>query len=222
MTLIQTIRIALLSTIAAAALTPGVHPPTAQAAVEPRYVVHVGSYTAVNETGTDWLGSDEIYGGVAVTDAAGRTVGQLRTQLFTSVDTGDVKIPHSDQNCTPLRKLTYLAGNGAFPDGKAGDRWTCPTTTSPAGALAAPFTVTTAVFEQETCTHGACTHPDYYRSALVARNSYDQALGRSSLQFSAAGLAKDLPLPKGQRSYVTEHRGAGAHYRTAVVVTRVQ
>ena len=194
---------AVLLTLAGLAVT---HP--AGAATAPRYVVSVTKLTAVDESGADWLGSDEVYGGFQATDPrTGAAIAGFRSHLINGFDTGESKNLHADKNCLPARHvLAFESGRTSFYDARAGDRWLCSTAlpSTPTG-IAAPFVVTGQLYEDDDCilTSGCARERN---QVLGAWQLGDQDLGRAALSFTAEGLAADLTAIGLNKSYPMHHR----------------
>lgn len=209
---------------AGAALTGALAPPPAYADADAKYVVSVTSIRAVDESGPDWAGSDETYGGYQATDPRnGAFIAGFRTQFFTSFDTGDTKFLDSDKQCLPTRQvLARRSGRTTFYDARGGDRWTCnPTSTSP-GGISAPFTITGQLYDQEGCASLFSAECHEGRNQVLGRwLDGDQSVGKGTLALSAAGLAADLPSVGSTRSYEMTHKANGAHYKSLVTIQRV-
>lgn len=194
----------------------------ADANTSARYVVSVTAIRAVDESGPDWAGSDEVYGGFQAIDPRNsKTIAAFRTQFFTSFDTGNIKYPDYDKRCFPPRQiLAFHSGRASFWDARGGDRWTCDATATVTAGINAPFTVQARLYDEEGCS--------LFADCAIERNEVlgawlngDQSLGLGSLSFSAAGLAADLPTVNSLRTYEITHKGSGAHYKSQLTIQRV-
>jgi hypothetical protein len=203
--------------LAAAALLTTLSAPTAQAAVTPRYIVTVDSFTAVEESGNDWFGSDEVYGGFEITDDDGEYEAGFRSQLIKGFDAGETKYLDLDRNCLPHRQLLERVSRNPFLDARAGDRWLCTASNTLRG-VTGPITITGHLYEQESCPVD-CTYLRHF--LLFPWLADDESLGRAELSFSEAQLGLLFPTVGKSRQYTMEHRDSGAHYRSSILITRV-
>ncbi|NHC15686.1 hypothetical protein [Motilibacter deserti] len=204
-------------TAAAAALVGGAllaPSASASAATAPEdlskaYMVQVLNVHAVDETGPDWFGQDEIYAGFRVTYPRGSTA-ETQTAKF-GMDTGDTRTIAADQSCLSHPMPTVNTGR-PWLSALDGDTWTCHQY-----ALHAPFSVTSHVWEEE-----GRWSPFTAASSLGATSPDDQSLGRVTTSFSQEGLDADLRFPGWTKNYVVDHRKDGAHYRITVRVFRTK
>ncbi len=82
-----------------------------------RFIVVAEDFTAVDESGADWPGSDEIY---AIWTSGGTGA---RTSVFEDVDTGETKNFRDDERCIyPMQDRT---GTDTLLIADDGDRWGC-------------------------------------------------------------------------------------------------
>lgn len=90
--------------------------------IQPMYKLEALGFTAVDETGWDWAGSDEIYAVWRSYSPLGSNT-QVSTKIVDDVDSGD----HIDFH--PLQSCIYpIAGNELFIDGRYGGEgsgWVC-------------------------------------------------------------------------------------------------
>ena len=88
----------------------------------PRFTVTATQFRAVDETGTDWLGADEIHFG-AVDRQAGHQI--AITKLWTGLDTGDTRQVPSTQRCLNHDHLAVDRRSDGQPEGYEEDEWSC-------------------------------------------------------------------------------------------------
>ncbi len=88
---------------------------------EPRFKLEALRFKAIDETGFDWLGSDEVKVVIWVLDyPPTRTI----TKKFENVDTGDTMSIPLDQSCIlPIAGLSTIHAN--IFRGDEGDTWSC-------------------------------------------------------------------------------------------------
>jgi hypothetical protein len=203
--------------LAAAALLATLCAPTARAAGTDRYIITVDSFTAIEESGNAWFGSDEVYGGFEITDDAGEGEAGFRSQLIKGFDTGETKYLDTDRNCLPHRQLLERVGKNLFLDARAGDRWLCTRSNTTSG-LSGPFTITGHLYEQESCPANCGYLRQFLLSPWLAD---DESLGRTHMYFSEPKLWLDFPTVGTSRVYTMLHRDSGAAYRSNIIITRV-
>lgn len=104
-----------------------------------RYVVEAISFKALNETGVDFLGSDEV----VVRYAIGETM--MLTGIYGSVDTGETHQLRSGQQCI------FPAID---PDGIYNRRWSCN-----AGGASGPVNFQITLYEFDGFLRGVLTNP---------------------------------------------------------------
>ncbi len=84
--------------------------------LQPMFMVEALGFTAVDETGWDWLGSDEIY-------AVWHSNAIVSTKIVDDVDSGESSDFHQLQSC-----INPIAGNEIIIDGRyggVGSGWVC-------------------------------------------------------------------------------------------------
>ena len=196
----------------------------AHADANARYVVSVVSIRAVDESGPDLAGSDEIYGGYQATDPrTGSSITGFRTQFIKGFDSGETKQLDLEKQCLPPRQvLAFPSGRANFYDGRAGDRWTCQAVGSTPAGMTAPFTITGQLYDEEGCSSLFSDECAAGRKHVLGRwLDGDQNVGKGTLAFSVAGLSADLPAVGASRPYEMTHKVSGAHYKTLIFVQRV-
>ncbi len=81
-----------------------------------RFIVEADSFTAVDESGLDWSGSDEIYA-IWTSGESG-----VSTSIVDDVDTGDtVAFPRTENCIFPIE----APDSGRLLSGERGDEWSC-------------------------------------------------------------------------------------------------
>ena len=85
---------------------------------QPKYVIKASSFHAVDESGTDWLGSDEPYWRFRALAPDGR-FHVTDSRVFGDIDSGDTAFFNSSEGCLYLScdSCPLLACGGAAPDG---------------------------------------------------------------------------------------------------------
>lgn len=158
------------------------------------YTVTVLQIRAIHETGfTNFGSSDTIKGFFGVGTAP--TIG---TRTFGGFDAGETRTIAPDQRCVTAPRV--LKNNGSsFLTGREGDSWGC----SIIGA-SAPFSVVGILQERD----------DFL-------TDIDTKFLEAQLNFSATGLATDLPTLGANRDYTSDLRESGGHYRVTYQVARV-
>ena len=139
----------------------------------PRYIVRARSFHAQNESGVDWLGSDEVYGLWRV----GSTL--AGTSVFGDVDTGNTRDFKQEQNCIyPMDTTGYL-------DGRSGDTWDCL-----AEGASGPIEFDIALWESD----GLQLIPFCFDTGIDPEpNCEDDHLGSRSFSYSESELSSLLP-----------------------------
>ena len=150
---------------------------------QPRYVLQAIQFHAIDESGYDWLGSDEIFGAFY---ADGNIA---MTDVFGDVDTGDTRQFGVTERCiTPIAALVPGTDDG---DGRwsseSGDQWR-----SAEQGRAAPIDVTIALFEDDS-PFEFWTWSCFYRDNVPPHDCPDDRIGERDLSFSAAELAAVMP-----------------------------
>jgi hypothetical protein len=85
---------------------------------QPKYMIKASSFHAVDESGTDWLGSDEPYWVFGALALDGRRHAKF-SRVFGDIDSGDTAFFNSSEGCLYLScdGCALLACGGAAPDG---------------------------------------------------------------------------------------------------------
>jgi hypothetical protein len=153
----------------------GVHP-------EPRFKLEALRFRALNETGIDRFGSDEIYVTIHVPARKVATI----SQVFGDVDAGETRSIPLDQSC-----ILPIAGVSAPKtlSGFEGDSWSCSRDGAPG-----PFSFTVVLREKDP--EENCAIPFYcgYTPGLVEGeepgpiDSHDDLIGRHEVVYSMEEL----------------------------------
>lgn len=194
--------------------------------VAPTYRVKMLKFRAADESGYDWLGSDEVYWVVSSVGADG-TAATFKTRTFGDVDTGETRTFGASEGCA----FPTTCGSAVAPDGIGMSIQLIEEDNGDAAAIVAKA----ASWFKKAGDLGDFADPttwllkamgymgtvaDYISSWLE-----DDLLGSRTLTYSPSQLASRLPAPG--RSY-TETRyfggldtSGGADYYLTLRVTRV-
>ena len=154
---------------------------------EPRFVVEAVSFTAIDESGLDWAGSDEVY--AVWTSAGTRAV----TSVFGDVDTIETRSFLSGQRCIyPIRPPK--AGNTDLYAGD-GDEWGCW-----AAGRSGPVEFSVWLFEDDSGGFPPC-----FDGAKV--DCYDDLIGTFDFSLSSEELVAHALPAEGSSRLITETLG---------------
>ena len=147
----------------------------------PLYGVKVHSFEAIDESGADWAGSDEVFG--LFLSNRGYTV---RTRTYGDVDTGESRFIQLGERCLAPQHL--LSGGPSVGVLRApGDSWNCP---SSKGGVEGPLNLRLSLYEDDECRAilGCFNpyHPD-------VRDPEDDLIGETFVTYSRSYLASRLP-----------------------------
>jgi hypothetical protein len=159
-----------------------VRPPTPPQAPsgEPRYTVEVLNFQAIDESGADWSGSDEVFG------IFGSTSGyNTRTRTHGDVDSGTFVTFAGEERClTSQRVLSGGIDRGWLV--APGTRWEC----DPRG-VPGPIGLRLELFEDDDCN---AFFPSCFNTYVPpVRDPNDDLIGRVETTYSASELASRLP-----------------------------
>jgi hypothetical protein len=149
----------------------------------PLYTVEVHGFRAIDESGYDWAGSDEVFG--LFDSTRGYAV---RTGRYGDVDSGDFRRIGSQERClAPQRILAGgpVAGWLIAPE----TRWDCRPSSST--GVAAPIGLTLRLYEDDPCSAfvpPACFNP----FAPAVRDPRDDLIGRVEVTYTSAQLESRL------------------------------
>jgi hypothetical protein len=139
---------------------------------ERRYKVEAVSFHAVDESGPDWLGSDEIY--ASWRDPKSGVVSI--TPIYEDVNTGDTVVLDPHQHC--ILPLNGIPSN-AFPQA-------CPDE----GGVPGPFEFEVALFEADRSLFNFCPqHPGFINAECIDDDLIDQ----KTVSFTTAELEAAMP-----------------------------
>jgi hypothetical protein len=148
---------------------------------QPRYTVEAHGFKAVDESGADWTGSDEVFG-VFEEDRGYLSV----MRRYGDVDTGEFRRLHNHERCIYPHRVLHTNGTSSaigpllWPPS---DTWEC----NPRGA-AGPFNLHVTLWEDDQ-DHDPGTEFDPY----IIRDEDDDLIGYADWSYSAAQLASELP-----------------------------
>ena len=193
---------------------------------QPRYKVKAVSFHAVDESGWDWTGSDEIY---PVFSAVGPDGSQhtTRSHVFGDIDTGDTGYFNADEGC-----LYISCSGGAAPYGmgfsiqlRENDLGEIPRILAD---TAEGFRKIGGLVDEYTAQHWAATaFVDMGNCVGTILNQLwaDDLIGSQTYSYSSEYLASKLPAVGGTftdtRTYSGASTSGGAVYTMDVAVTRV-
>ncbi|MBI1186732.1 MAG: hypothetical protein GC206_05280 [Alphaproteobacteria bacterium] len=160
----------------------------------PRFTAEAMIIHAINETGWDRSGSDEVY--VVFED---RNNGQRRfTESFGDVDTGETRRIRGANAC--MGPLDYAGYDNAYMPPAA---WRCR---SPGEAGGLDFTIT--LYEQDGWSPFACAVTPNQQA--YKKNCDDDLIANFAYRYSAARLVQMMPEIGDMRRITTETRGGYA------------
>jgi hypothetical protein len=154
-------------------------PGTQSAPGEPLYTVEVHGFTAIDESGYDWTGSDEIFG--IFYSNRGDSV---RTSTYGDVDTGEFRRIASGERCLAPQ---HLVSAGPVIPGwlwAPYNSWDCPPS---AGGVPGPIRLILELWEDDPCP--GCSNP----YVPEVRDIADDLIQRILLSYTAGGLESRLP-----------------------------
>jgi hypothetical protein len=161
--------LALLPTAVASATTPA-----------PTFSAKLVSFHANDESGADWLGSDEVYAGFL--DRSEGTLQYAWTSTHNSVDSGDTKTIASGERCVTRNDLTYDANGDGDRQPREGDVSLC------FGSRIPTFEI--ALYDKETSWKYWLFNPNCICTRL---HEDDELLFHGSYQYSAPTLMSLMP-----------------------------
>jgi hypothetical protein len=187
-----------------------------------RYRVSVSSFTAIDESGIDWTGSDEPYW-IFSTVGTGGTASTRASQVFGSIDSGDTQSFGVADGC-----LWGCGGSGApapFGIGLSVQLWE-----QDLGHVDQTLYDTASFFQSAGPILTATGAPAWVGTATTAMGKAmdyilgwadDDLLGTNTYAFDAAGLAAALP-NRGMSFTDTRHyNSSDADYTLTMVVSRI-
>jgi hypothetical protein len=148
---------------------------------EPRYTIEVLHFRALDESGADWNGSDEVFGLFHSTRGY-----STRTSKHGDVDSGDFRRIASGERClAPQRILSGGTTEGwlVAPDGT---RWECDSRGTPG-----PIGLRLELWEDDGCNP---FFPSCFNTYVPpVRDPNDDLIGRVEVTYTASQLASRLP-----------------------------
>ena len=133
--------------------------------LQPRFKIEAVGVKALDESGPDWLGSDEIY---AITQAADHTT---RTETLDGVDTGETHLFASNLDC-----IVPSHGWGVYPCDEAG--------------VDGPLSFTVHLYEEDFDWGSVFGH---FRPWSPEPGPYDDLIGRQTITLTEAQLLTAMP-----------------------------
>jgi hypothetical protein len=147
----------------------------------PLYSVEVHGFRAIDESGIDWPGSDEVFGLFRSTRGY-----STKTSVYRDVDSGDFRRFGNQERCLAPQRI--LSGR---PFGSVlvapGDRWDCSPSTT--GVLA-PIGLTLALWEDDACGHFPECFDSTSPEGIVDPN--DDLIGRTEVTYDSLELERRL------------------------------
>lgn len=177
-----------------------------------RFKLEAVSFRALDETGIDLLGSDEVYVSIHVPAHKLAT----RTQVFGGVNAGDTTSIPADQSC--ILPIAGVRGPTSF-NGYAGARWNCSSEGAPG-----PLSFTVVLREKDDCRGfppvGSCfEHGIAEGDEFAPISQSDDLIGRHTVNYSMEKLmALQVGQSKEENSLVT---GGDGVYQFNWRITRV-
>jgi hypothetical protein len=155
-------------------------PSTVQATPAPTFSAKIVSFHANDESGADWLGSDEVYVGIL-----DRSDGQYQfagTSTHDSVDSGDTKTIATGERCITRNDLTYDANGDGDRQPREGDVSLC------FGSRIPTFEI--ALYDKET----SWTYWEFNPNCICTRlHEDDELLFHGTYQYSGPTLTSLMP-----------------------------
>jgi hypothetical protein len=160
---------------------PIVPPGPAQSFGAPRYTVEVVGFRALDESGYDWSGSDEVFGLFSATGGY-----SVRTVKQGDVDTGNGRVFGREERCLTRQRVLAGGPDRGWLMAPDGTRWDC----DPRGAPA-PIGLLLELLEDDDCN-------PYFPSCFNSyspqfRDPADDLIGRATPTYSPSELASRLP-----------------------------
>lgn len=183
-TLRRTVTTALCALVVLGAIGVSTGTPTVQAAPQPTFSARIVSFRAINESGIDWLGSDEVY--VGITDRSdGRPYQLAWTLTRDSVDSGDTKTIAAGEGCITSNDLVYDATGDGHRQPREGDVSLC------FGSRIPTFEI--VLYDQETDWTFWEFNPNCLLNSCSRLNNADELLFRGNYQYSGPTLMTLMP-----------------------------
>jgi hypothetical protein len=146
----------------------------------PLYGVKVHAFKAIDESGYDWSGSDEVFGYFASNRGA-----LVRTSTYGDVDSGESRMIKLGERCLAPQHLPSggpVSVGGALwaPDAT----WNCP---SSKGGVEAPIELGLSLYEDDPCPFCFNGYAPY------VPDENDDLIGEVDVSYSRSFLASKLP-----------------------------
>lgn len=140
---------------------------------QPMFVVEAIGFTAVDETGLDIAGSDEVYS----TWSSGNSY--VGTQVFQNVDSGDYREYHELQSCI------FPLADRSFVNGRANEGWRCLE-----GGAPGPISFSVNLYEDDNISFPVC----FSGGIAPAPECEDDWIGGHSRSWTEDELVEMLPI----------------------------
>ncbi len=185
---------------------------------ERQYLVEVLAIEALDETGPDFPGSNEVYGVFSTTyGPTAVTINPIYTKVLGNVDAGDRRVLSSDQRCLGPYRFSHEVSDNDVVEGYKGERWTCIDT-------AAPLVVEFKLWESDIDLPEPWTwFPVEFDVSgidpLAKLDDDDDLIGHDTITFTPGGLARDLPRVGASETY-TRTLSQSGRFNVTFKVTR--
>ena len=146
----------------------------------PTFAARIVSFHANDESGIDWLGSDEVY--VGILDRSDGNYQYAWTSTHNSVDSGDTKTIASNERCVTRNDLSYDANGDGDRQPREGDVSNC------FGSRIPTFEI--SLYDKET----SWKYWEFNPNCICTRlNADDELLFHGSYQYSGPTLMSLMP-----------------------------
>jgi hypothetical protein len=215
------------SDLRVASAGPTLPPGPGQSIGEPRYTVELVGFRALDESGYDWNGSDEVFGLFSATGGY-----SVRTVTQGDVDTGTGRVFGRQERCLTRQRVLAGGPDRGWLMAPDGTRWEC----DPRG-VPAPIGLLLELLEDDNCNP---FFPSCFNSySPQFRDPADDLIGRATPTFSASELASRLPhvgdawatsftlggpcghQPPGHVCGTSWFSSTGPEYRLVIIIRRV-
>jgi hypothetical protein len=148
---------------------------------QPRYTVEAHGFTAVDESGPDWSGSDEVFGLFKESRGALSV-----TSVYGDVDSGEFRRLRDHERCVVPQRVLSTNGTSSIVGPllwAPSDTWEC----DPRG-VSGPINIEVTLYEDDD-DHDPGTEWDPY----FIRDEDDDLIGRAERSYTAGWLASRIP-----------------------------
>lgn len=189
----------------------GVASGPASAATTPLFTAKLASFHAIDESGVDWLGSDEVYAGMA--DLTGPSPSFAWTSTHDSVDSGDTKHIMASEQCIVTNAMVSDRNNDGFRQPRDGDTSWCT------GVPIVKFNL--ALYDKESSFDWPC--PDFNPNCICTRlGADDERLFESTYTYSGPTLMSLMPTIGAKHALTVKSQAkTNANYTAVIQLERV-